>query len=584
MNSNPVIESYGFKKTRCNTFILQKKEEKICFCGLPLDRHHPDTIKDLGYSTIWNYQKHTLDDEITDAYGELTFNDSEFPTSKYLRIDFRTNIELISEYLFKEWKLTKPKLLISVTGGAKNFKMKKYIKHEFKKAVIEAALSTNSWFVTGGTEEGIMKIIGEAYRDLTLRVDKREKLVLLGIANWTTIRNNHLLINKNPCNVINYKRDDEEFKNHQDYKYIIKDKGAYLDSNHTHFLLVDTAQLNSYGGEIEFSSKLLDCICDRDSDDINEIPIVLLVVGGGLNTLKVVQESCLNGTPCLFIEIEGSDGVSNILAYAFRIIEEKILKFGFDTESENLLDETLKRDIINKCKNSIGKKNLKINEIVEAISKIFNETNFNLLNAFAINSNKQNNKIDEAILQAILKAQNSNKKFDSLDEGKNLLESQLKLALNWNCIETATKYILESNLIDVSQLNEAMYMAINQDRPEFVQKFLHYGLKLNKYLTYRILLKLYNDILKNSTFYNLLIRNKYGKYFSIFNRKKSREIYIRFKDVGLVLKELTDNFYNNEYLKIPYNCLSTKETNRILYQTDEYGQKKEDIEKTLLFF
>lgn len=133
--------------------------------------------------------------------------------------------------------------------------------------------------VTGGTEEGIMKVIGEAFRESTIRLGDRRKLVLLGIANWTTIKNNHLLIRKNDGEINNYNRNEEEYKNHSDYTYIEKDKGAYLDSNHTHFLLVDKAELNSYGGEIDFSTSLIDFICDPNSDDTNEIPVVVLVVG-----------------------------------------------------------------------------------------------------------------------------------------------------------------------------------------------------------------------------------------------------------------------------------------------------------------
>lgn len=203
--------------------------------------------------------------------------------------------------MYDAWNLHKPKLLISVTGGAKNFKMKLNIKNAFKKAIIKAAISTDAWLVTGGTEEGIMKIIGEAFRESTIRLGDRKKLVLLGISNWTTIRNNHLLARKvifpdylgrmkkvfnkcykfltkgeEPCN---YKRDDEEYQNHPDFEFVIKDKGTYLDSNHTHFLLVDTSQLNMYGGEIEFRAKLLDHICDPDLDDSNEIPMIVLVVG-----------------------------------------------------------------------------------------------------------------------------------------------------------------------------------------------------------------------------------------------------------------------------------------------------------------
>ena len=61
---------------------------------------------------------------------------------KYLRVDFRTKVKDVADVLFEEWKLHKPKLLISITGGAKNYIMKPNLKHVFKRAVIKAATST----------------------------------------------------------------------------------------------------------------------------------------------------------------------------------------------------------------------------------------------------------------------------------------------------------------------------------------------------------------------------------------------------------------------------------------------------------
>ncbi|CAF0945028.1 unnamed protein product [Brachionus calyciflorus] len=594
-----IIGTYGFKKTRCNTFITSKTIEniEICFCGLPLERHHTKVKtsylnRNSNYPTEWNYKEHTTNDEETDAYGEFKYkNDSKRHTSKYLRIDFRTDVKEIAEVLFEAWKLHRPKLLISVTGGAKNFKMKSNIKNAFKKAIFEAATSTDAWLVTGGTEEGIMKVIGEAFRESTIRLGDRRKLVLLGIANWTTIRNNHLLIRKNDVKINDYNREEDDYKSHSDYTYIEKDKGAYLDPNHTHFLLVDKAELNSYGGEIDFSTKLIDFICDSNSDDSTEIPVVVLVVGGGPNTLKVVSSSCAKGSPCLFIDIQGSNGSSNILAYVYRMIEEKLSKLEKESITDDLIDKTLEDDIFTKCKNIWNKKDDEIKEMVSTITEIFKINNFHLLNAFSIESTKQTNEMDEAILHAILKAEKSRikkklqqKKEEEEAQEKNLLISQLKLALTWDRIDVAKKYIFENDIMDIFLLNEPMYVAINKDRPDFVQEFLNYGLKLPKYLTYRVLLRLYNDVSENSAFYNLYTRNKFGKKITLCNKKKPYDIQIRFKDIGLIIKQLLDNFYENEYLKKPYDCLTSKDTWRILSQSDEYGQKKKDIEQSILFF
>ena len=43
--------------------------------------------------------------------------------------------------------------------------------------------------------------------------------------------------------------------------------------------------------------------------------------------------------------------------------------------------------------------------------------------------------------------------------------------------------------------NSLMYVAITKDRVDFIREFLTHGLVLSKFLTYRRLLKLYNDVI-----------------------------------------------------------------------------------------
>ena len=125
----------------------------------------------------------------------------------------------MTDILFKCWKLEPPKLLISglsfffkrvfgfldkmlnfdwtkiVTGGAQNFQLKPSLKEQFRKGLVKAALSTQAWISTGGSNAGVMKHVGEAIKDSPLKPD--ENLVVLGIANWCTVADNHLLINNN---------------------------------------------------------------------------------------------------------------------------------------------------------------------------------------------------------------------------------------------------------------------------------------------------------------------------------------------------------------------------------------------------
>ena len=53
------------------------------------------------------------------------------------------------EFLYTKWKLEKPQLILSVTGGAKNFSLPTKMKNAFKRGLVKAAESTNAWIITG---------------------------------------------------------------------------------------------------------------------------------------------------------------------------------------------------------------------------------------------------------------------------------------------------------------------------------------------------------------------------------------------------------------------------------------------------
>lgn len=77
----------------------------------------------------------------------------------------------------------------------------------------------------------------------------------------------------------------------------VVDKSVFLDANHSHFVMVDNSQLNVYGGEIKFRTKLEKAIVGyrKDASEVGEptrnneseaAPIVVLVLEGGPNTLE----------------------------------------------------------------------------------------------------------------------------------------------------------------------------------------------------------------------------------------------------------------------------------------------------------
>jgi transient receptor potential cation channel subfamily M protein 2 len=196
------------------------------------------------------------------------------------------------------WGLEMPKLILSVTGGAQNFRVHSRLKKAFKNGLMRAAISTNAWVITGGTNAGVMKLVGEAVAEES----HKHSLTLIGVATWGKVLNRNLL--KNESDAI--------------------PEVTSLDQNHTHFLLVDDGSEEQYGKEITFRAMLEQEIIlgkclehykgNEHVADGNFIPMVLIVVNGGPKTLETVIKSVKGNTPVLLLE--GSGGCADLIADA----------------------------------------------------------------------------------------------------------------------------------------------------------------------------------------------------------------------------------------------------------------------------
>ena len=94
-------------------------------------------------------------------------------------------------FLYEEFEIQKPQLIISVTGGAKNFTLPEKTKIAFKKGLIKAAANTNALIITGGTYTGVMKLVGEAYNEAIIDLSN---VSVLGIASWARVADAETLV------------------------------------------------------------------------------------------------------------------------------------------------------------------------------------------------------------------------------------------------------------------------------------------------------------------------------------------------------------------------------------------------------
>ncbi|KAG9271648.1 transient receptor potential cation channel subfamily M member 2-like [Astyanax mexicanus] len=441
------------KKECC--FYVEDGREGICMCGYPKVQHTDEAIKPEEFmGEQWDPHRH-IREAPTDAYGDISFGGIGQKTSKYIRVSSNTRVDLLYQLMTEQWKLHPPNLLISVTGGAKNFYMKTHLKDKFRRGLIKVAQSTGAWILTGGTHTGVMKHVGMAVRDYTLSSSSLEgQIVTIGVATWGVIHNREALVHP-----------EGRFPAH----YYLDEQGqgrlSCLDVNHSHFLLVDDGTNGHYGAEIELRGHLEKLISDQplgQKESGVKIPVVCVVLDGGPGTLNTIYSSMMNSTPCVILE--GSGRVADVIAHVAGLplskvtlaLIHRLMKKFFGEEFESFSE-------------------LKIIEWTKKIQDIIRMPE--LLTVFRIDEEK-NCDLDVAILQAFLKASRS-----SYNMGKQNRERQLELAVAWNRVDIAESEIFtEESQWNSSDLHQAMFSALVGNKSDFVRLLLENGVCIRQFL------------------------------------------------------------------------------------------------------
>ena len=99
------------------------------------------------------------DGKISD-FGRLTFAIGN-RSALFMRVADTTSASTLSHFLEKYWKLRRPDVLISVTGSAASLTLTSQLQRVFDRGLAHAAAMTNAWIFTGGTDSGVMKLVGE---------------------------------------------------------------------------------------------------------------------------------------------------------------------------------------------------------------------------------------------------------------------------------------------------------------------------------------------------------------------------------------------------------------------------------------
>ncbi|CAF3978895.1 unnamed protein product [Rotaria magnacalcarata] len=392
-----------------------------------------------------------------------------------------------------------------------------------------------------------MKLVGETVRP---NPSHSRPVHIIGIATWGCVSNFQQLHVRGSN--VHYVKPRSEQKGQ-----------APLEPNHTEFIFIDDGTQREYGGEIKFRADLERAIAGTffasystskatnslqplsgtnspRSESLGLVPVVLLVVEGGPNTVRTVHEAVVkNNIPAVFIQ--GTGRCCDLFAEALRVYDKylahakssaTIANTQPTTVQENndelryKLQEALK-DIISEISGETtakpGKKAQKLrveSKRRESVTVDYFELVYecvverrNFLSVVSLNPRDPvEPDIDVAILKALLNATSSSESIKTYNSRK---YEQFRLALEWKRPDIVKKFIMTDDedwknplLIDLFE------KALNRKQTDFVKLFLDHDFPLtNLYRDQKKLFSLYESSMEKR--YSIKVQND-GPLFTIY--------------------------------------------------------------------
>eukprot|EP00736_Rhodelphis_marinus_P014547 Rmarinus@m.21391 len=302
------------QQKRTSDFIRKHFSMKICRTFVPSEDHPDECLGcqrparghtgSKGLGEKWRSHTDTRE-EPTNSFGEILFPGGG-ATGKgvpYVRVSDETDPRLLVELCANHWLLPTPGLLISVTGPLHDFDIADDLRQQLLTTLIRTASTTQAWIVTGGSDAGVPKFIGEA------RAQFGDHVPVVGVSSWGIVASRDHLVSK------------ERLYGTRLYHAGSGDTRATsinLDPFHSHFVLVDDGSLGVLGKELVLRSRFEAAISKSPliTPDIHVVPRVCVMVNGGPGSLVVTTEAVRQGTPV--VALVQSGGFAEWIATTWR--------------------------------------------------------------------------------------------------------------------------------------------------------------------------------------------------------------------------------------------------------------------------
>uniref|UniRef100_A0A8D0AD59 non-specific serine/threonine protein kinase n=1 Tax=Sander lucioperca TaxID=283035 RepID=A0A8D0AD59_SANLU len=493
-----------------------------CCCGRLMGEHswqhslppislHPGPGVEL--EDDWSVERHTKASP-TDAYGTVDFQDTATRVcrAKYVRLAVDSKPEVLLQLMLREWQMERPKLLLTVQGGAENFTLPPKVKQAFSKGLVTAALSTGAWILTDGINTGVSKYVGEAVK--TFGGHNLRKRNTVGITPWGVIDNNTDLIGR------------DVFRPYQPLGNPLS-KRACLNGFHSHFLLVDDGTLGKHGCQQGLRRKLEKHIqLQKIHPRLNQgVPVVCVVLEGGPAIVSTVLDYVSNKPPVPVFVFEGSGRAADLLAFLHK-----------QTAVDRQLDADIKEDFVVRIGDVFGVETAEASQLCSLLLQCMDHRQSIII--FDSESEDQT-AADAAILTTSLKGTKASP------------AEQLSMALAWDRADIAQKdVLLYGQHWQVGSLEQAMLDALVMDRVSFVKLLIDNGMTMSRFLTVERLEELYNTG-QTDCFLHQLVEDA---------KQTSLPIGYRFSliDMGLVIEYLIGGAYRSTYTRKPFRAAHSR--------------------------
>ncbi|CAI9735241.1 Hypothetical predicted protein [Octopus vulgaris] len=346
-----------------------------------------------------------------DAFGKIKFTGHNQENATFVRVDHQASMDIMMCLIKSTWNIRLPSLLMSVIGGREDIQLSPHTKAAVGRGLYKAARTIDAWIITEGLHTGVAKYIGEVMHNKENKVVAMNEVTTLGVAPWNCVRKKKSLVNKEGSWPADYSIQTNAKKE----KYA-------LDPNHSHFILVDDGTKDNFGEIIEFRKKLEHTISQEKIPEQKnfKIPAVVVLVGGGLETLKSVLDSISHNIPV--ITVKGCGPAADFMAFANQT------EFDVD-EDDGKLKADIREKIIKKYENEL--EGDVIDNMIDYVLEFLKRPNL-----ITVNDTDSAEDFDLAIFKAVFKAQNNN------------LEN-LRLAFVWD-----RSYIVKRLIFEKTQQKE----------------------------------------------------------------------------------------------------------------------------------